>query len=63
MRLNTADMIKQKLLDVQENVRDFQSYADKVEDERVKEYFKDFAKDSAYQAQKLQQLLSEYETI
>jgi len=63
VRLNTVDMIKQKLLDVQENVRDFQSYADKIEDENVKEHFKNFAEDSACQAQKLQQLLSKYEEI
>ena len=61
MKLTTEDMIKQKLLDVQENVRDFQEYSGKTEDKEVDETFKRFAEESGYQAQKLQCLLKKYE--
>ena len=36
MELSTKEVIKLKLVDLQENVRDFQSYADKVDDKNVK---------------------------
>lgn len=61
MQLVTKDIIKQKLLDVQENVRDYQEYAKKIEDKEVNRAFKDFAEESAMQAQKLQKLLGKYE--
>lgn len=61
MKLTTADMIKQKLLDAQENVRDYQEYSGKVDNEEVDKTFKHFAEESAMQAQKLQELLSKYE--
>lgn len=61
MQLNTKDMIKQKLLDVQENVRDYEEYAKQVDNREVNRTFKDFANESAMQAQKLQELLSKYD--
>ncbi|MCY6957714.1 hypothetical protein [Clostridium brassicae] len=61
MQLNTKDIIKQKVLDAQENVRDYQEYAKQVDSQEVNEAFKNFAEECAYQAQKLQQLLSKYE--
>lgn len=61
MRLTAKDMIKQKLLDAQENVRDFQEYSGKIEDKEVEETFKRFAEDSGFQARKLQELLDKYE--
>lgn len=60
MKLTTEDMIKQKLLDAQENVRDYQEYSGKVQDREVDVMFKEFAEQSALQAQKLQQLLNKY---
>ena len=60
MRVTTEDMIKQKLLDAQENVRDYQEYSGKVDDREVDRTFKEFAEQSALQAQKLQQLLDKY---
>ena len=60
MDLTTEDMIKQKLLDAQENVRDFQEYSDKVGNKEINEKFKRFAEESAYQAQELQKLLDKY---
>lgn len=61
MDLTTIDMVKQKLLDVQENVRDFQEYSGKVDIEEIDRTFKDFAEESALQAQKLQKILDKYE--
>lgn len=63
MRLTTEDMIKQKLLDAQENVRDYQEYSGKVHDREVDVVFKEFAEQSALQAQKLQQLLDKYDEM
>lgn len=61
MKLTTEDMIKQKLLDAQESVRDYQEYSGKTNDKEVDETFKKFAEESAYQAQKLQELLNKKE--
>ena len=60
MILRTEDIIKQKLLDAQENVRDYQEYSDRVDDPEVDEVFKEFAEQSAMQARKLQELLHKY---
>ena len=61
MKLTTQDMIKQKLLDAQENVRDYQEYSGKIDDKEVEKTFKEFAEQSGFQAQKLQSLLKKYE--
>ena len=61
MKLTTEDIIKQKLLDAQENVRDYQEYSGKTNDKEVDETFKQFAEESGYQAKKLQELLKKYE--
>lgn len=61
MKLTTEDMIKQKLLDAQENVRDYQEYSEKADSREVNEVFKRFAEDSALQARRLQELLNKYE--
>ena len=58
MKLETKDIIKQKLLDTQENVRDFQEYSKDVKDHEVTCVFKQFAEDEALHSQKLQELLS-----
>lgn len=61
MQLDTKDMIKQKLLDAQENIRDYEEYAKQVDNREVNRAFKDFANETAMQAQKLQELLSKYD--
>lgn len=62
MNMNTRDVIMKKLLDAQENVRDYQSFAKKVsEEDIVSTTFKEFAEQSAMQAQKLQELLNTYD--
>ena len=58
MEMNTRDTIMKKLLDAQENTRDYQSFAREVSEETVSNTFREFAQQSALQAQKLQELLS-----
>jgi rubrerythrin len=58
MKLTTEDMIKFKLQDAQENVRDYQKYSGKTDNKEVDEVFKQFAEESGMQARKLQELLN-----
>lgn len=58
MDFDKVDMLKAKLLDSQENVRDYQEYAGKCGDREVAEVFMQFAEESGMQARKLQELLS-----
>lgn len=61
MEMNTRDTIMKKLLDAQENVRDYQSFAREVSEEAVSNTFKEFAEQSAMQAKKLQELLNTHD--
>ncbi|AKN32463.1 hypothetical protein Ccar_17010 [Clostridium carboxidivorans P7] len=63
MKLDTKDIIKKRLLDAQESVRDYQMFSHRLDDPEVVSTFKEFAEESAMQARKLQQLLSKYEDI
>ncbi|MGV8979631.1 hypothetical protein [Clostridium sp.] len=58
MEMNTRDTIMKKLLDAQENTRDYQSFSREVSEEEVSNTFKEFAEQSAMQAKKLQELLN-----
>lgn len=57
MDMNTKEVLKKKILDTQESVRDFEMYSKKVEDEELAMLFKDFAEECGYQASKLQEVL------
>jgi len=61
MNMNTRDTVMKKLLDAQENVRDYEMFAKQVEDEEVKQTFKQFAEESGMQARKLQELIDKYD--
>lgn len=61
MNLNTRDVILKKLLDAQENVRDYEMFSKKVSDNEVKNSFKQFAEESAMQARTLQGLIDKYD--
>ncbi len=61
MHLNTRDTVLKKLLDAQENVRDYESFSKRLDDDEVANVFKEFAEESGLQAQKLQEILSKYE--
>jgi rubrerythrin len=57
MELNTKEVLKKKILDAQEMVRDYEMYAKNVQDMEVSELFRTFAEESGYQASKLQEIL------
>lgn len=59
MELNTKEILKKKILDAQEMVRDYEMYAKKVQDAEVADLFRTFAEQSGHQARKLQDLLKE----
>ncbi|WP_053956849.1 hypothetical protein [Inediibacterium massiliense] len=61
MEMNTRDTIMKKLLDAQENVRDYEMFSKKVENEEVASTFKKFAEESGMQARRLQQLIDKYD--
>jgi len=61
MEMNTRDYIMKKLLDAQENVRDYEMFSKKTDDKEVAEVFKKFAEESGMQARKLQELMDKYE--
>lgn len=59
MELNTKEIIKKKILDSQEMVRDYKVYSNKIEDIEVSDIFKTFSKECGEQAKKLQEILGE----
>ncbi len=61
MHLETRDTLMKKMLDAQENVRDFESISKRIDDEEVISAFKEFAEQSGHQARRLKELLSKYE--
>lgn len=61
MEMRTRDTILKKLLDAQENVRDYEMFSKQVADQEVSETFKKFAEESGMQASKLQDLFRKYE--
>lgn len=60
MKLETRDTILKKLLDAQENVRDYEMFSKQVSDQEVATIFKKFAEESGYQAAKLQELYKKH---
>ncbi len=60
MNMDTRDTIMKKLLDAQENVRDYEMFSKQVSDQEVAQTFKEFAEESGYQAAKLQELYDKY---
>ncbi len=61
MEMSTRDKVMSKLLAAQENTRDFQRYADQIDNKKVSEAFYEFAEECALQASELQKLLEELE--
>ncbi|AFS77994.1 hypothetical protein Curi_c09780 [Gottschalkia acidurici 9a] len=62
MNLNTVDVLKKKILDSQEMVRDYEKHSKKIRDTEVALAFKEFAEESGMQATKLQDLLKKHES-
>ena len=61
MKMNTKDMVKKKLLDAQEMVRDYEMFSKQAGDKELVETFKMFAEESGMQARRLQAILDKYE--
>lgn len=58
MELNTHDILIKKLLDTQEQVRDFEVYSQKIEDKNLSKLFQDFSEECAMQAAKLNDIIT-----
>lgn len=50
MIFNTQDYLKKTLLDTQERVRDFMHFSQEMKDDRLKEFFLNYAETEAVQA-------------
>ena len=61
MELNIKEILKKKILDAQEMVRDYEVYSKDVRDAEVADLFKKFAEESGYQAKELQDMLKKIE--
>lgn len=58
MDLNTVDVIKKKILDAQQMVKDYESYSKNIKDnQELSETFRIFAEQSGMQARRLQEFL------
>lgn len=57
MELTTKEILKKKILDVQEQIRDFEKLSKKVNDMEVADLFKEYAEECGFQAQNLQKIL------
>ncbi|WP_130806468.1 hypothetical protein [Senegalia massiliensis] len=57
MKMSEKDIVKKKLLDAQEMVRDYESFSKNIRDTEVGETFKMFAEESGVQAKRLQAIL------
>lgn len=58
MELSTKEVIKKKILDAQEMVRDYEVYSKKLDDTEVADIFKDFAEECGIQAAELKKILN-----
>lgn len=59
MELTTKEIIKKKILDAQEMVRDYEVYSKDITDSEVADLFKTYAEECGYQAAKLQEILKD----
>ncbi|EOD01655.1 hypothetical protein [Caldisalinibacter kiritimatiensis] len=61
MDMKTKDMVRKKLLDAQEMVRDYEMFSKKVRDTEIAETFKMFAEETGMQARRLQAIVDKLE--
>ena len=57
MRLTRDEILKKKILDAQEMVRDYEVYSKDLEDQELIDLFKKFAEESGIQAASLKDFL------
>lgn len=58
MELNNVEILKKKILDAQEMVRDYEVYSKKIEDDEIANVFKDYAEECGHQAANLLEILN-----
>lgn len=58
MELSNIEIVKKKILDAQEMVRDYEVYSKKMEDGEIANLFKNYAEECGFQAAELQKLLN-----
>ena len=63
MEMNNMDILKKKLLDAQEMVRDYEMFSKQTEDKEIQKAFKKFAEESGIQASKMQAMIDRYEEM
>jgi len=63
MQMNNLDILKKKLLDAQEMVRDYEMYSKQTDDDEIKNAFKKFAEEAGIQASKMQAMIDKYEGL
>jgi hypothetical protein len=63
MEMDIKDIVKKKLLDAQEMVRDYEMFSRQVNDTEIAETFKMFAEESGMQARRLQAIVDKLEGI
>lgn len=59
VELTTKEILKKKILDVQELIRDYETLSKRVNDMEVADLFKEYAEECGFQAANLQKLLKE----
>jgi len=57
MDMSTKEVLKKKILDAQEMVRDYEVYSKKVDDTEIADMFKDYAEECGIQAATLKKIL------
>lgn len=58
MNLNTTEILKKKILDAQEMVRDYEVYSKRIEDTEISSLFKSYAEQCGAQAADLMKILN-----
>lgn len=57
MEMSTKEILKKKILDAQEMVRDYEVYSKKIDDTEISDMFKNYSKESGVQAAELMKVL------
>ncbi len=60
IELTTYDRLLRAWENSKELVRDYEMYSKRIEDEKIKQVFKDFAQDEGMHASKLRNILLDY---
>lgn len=59
MKLTTKEILKKKILDVQELIKDYEKQSKEIDDMEIADLFKEYAEECGFQARNLQILLKE----